>query len=91
MAAQVASLYSSIRTIELGCKSPMKTPRCRSGAWRSPSDCSSSGNDSELDVQQAKAQYLGTLATIPQLEGSLRQTQNALSVLLARPPGRCRK
>ena len=23
------------------------------------------GNDSELDVQQAKAQYLGTLATIP--------------------------
>jgi multidrug efflux system outer membrane protein len=45
------------------------------------------GNDSELDVQQAKSQYLGTLATIPQLEGSLRQTQNALSVLLARPPG----
>ena len=46
-----------------------------------------SGNDSELDVQQARAQYLGTLATIPQLEASLRQTQNALSTLLARPPG----
>jgi len=45
------------------------------------------GNDSELDVQQAKSQYLATLATIPQIEGSLRQTQNALSVLLARPPG----
>ena len=45
------------------------------------------GNDSELDVQQAKAQYLGTLSTIPQLEGSLRQTQNALATLLARPPG----
>jgi multidrug efflux system outer membrane protein len=45
------------------------------------------GSDSELDVQQAKAQYLGTLSTIPQLEGSLRQTQNALSILLARPPG----
>ena len=39
------------------------------------------GNESELDVQQAKAQYLGTLATIPQLEGSLRQNQNALSIL----------
>jgi outer membrane protein, multidrug efflux system len=46
-----------------------------------------SGNDSELDLQQAKAQYLGTLATIPQQEGSLRQTLNALSVLLTRPPG----
>ncbi|HEX6829321.1 MAG TPA: TolC family protein, partial [Burkholderiales bacterium] len=29
----------------------------------------------------------GTIATIPELEGSLRQAQNALSVLLARPPG----
>jgi outer membrane protein TolC len=38
-------------------------------------------------VQQAKSQYLGTLATIPDLESSLRQSQNALSVLLARPPG----
>jgi outer membrane protein TolC len=38
-------------------------------------------------VQQARAQYLGTLSTVPQLEGSLRQTQNALSTLLARAPG----
>ena len=61
--------------------------RCKSAAWRSPSGCSRGGNDSELDVQQAKAQYLGTLATIPQLESVLRQTQNALSTLLARAPG----
>jgi outer membrane protein TolC len=46
-----------------------------------------SGNDAELDVQQAKALYLATLSTIPLLEISLRQTQNALSTLLARPPG----
>ena len=46
-----------------------------------------SGNESELDVQQARSQYLSTLATIPELESSLRQTQNALCVLLARPPG----
>ena len=45
------------------------------------------GNDSELDVQQARAQYLGTLATIPPLESALRQTQNALSTLLVRAPG----
>jgi len=40
-----------------------------------------------LDVQQAKALYLGTLSTIPQLEGVQRQTENALSTLLARAPG----
>jgi outer membrane protein, multidrug efflux system len=45
-----------------------------------------SGNDSELDVQQARSQYLGTLATIPEIESSLRQSRNALCVLLARPP-----
>ncbi len=31
--------------------------------------------------------YLSTLSTIPELESTLRQSQNALSVLLARPPG----
>jgi len=46
-----------------------------------------SGHDSELDVQQAKSQYLATLATIPALEIAVRQAQNALSTLLARPPG----
>ena len=65
----------------------MKTLRCRSAAWKSPSVLFKHGDESELDVQQAKAQYLGTLSTIPQLEGSLRQNQNALNVLLARPSG----
>jgi outer membrane protein TolC len=46
-----------------------------------------SGNESELDVQQARTQYLSTIASIPELEGSLRQVQKALNVLVARPPG----
>ncbi|KAK0357719.1 hypothetical protein LTR94_038295, partial [Friedmanniomyces endolithicus] len=45
------------------------------------------GNEAELDVQQARTLYLGTLATIPPLEIGLRQAQNALSTLLARAPG----
>jgi multidrug efflux system outer membrane protein len=48
------------------------------------------GNDSELDVQQAKSQYLSTLASIPQLEGSLRQTQNALACCSPARQVRCR-
>jgi NodT family efflux transporter outer membrane factor (OMF) lipoprotein len=46
-----------------------------------------SGQSSELDVQQAKAQYLSTMASIPSLEIGLQQIENAVAVLLGRPPG----
>ena len=41
----------------------------------------------ELDIQQAQALLHRTRASIPKLEHYIRQTMNALSVLLARPPG----
>jgi outer membrane protein TolC len=41
----------------------------------------------ELDIQQAQALLNRTRASIPKLEHDIRQTMNALSVLLARPPG----
>jgi multidrug efflux system outer membrane protein len=87
MAAQVAGFYASIRTAE----ARLRIARENSVLQKRSLDITEllfrGGSDSELDVQQAKAQYLGTLATIPQLEITLRQTQNALSTLLARPPG----
>ncbi len=45
------------------------------------------GATSELDVTQATALLEGTRATIPQLEASLRQSENALSTLLSQPTG----
>jgi len=45
------------------------------------------GASNELDVQQAQAQLLGTKASIPGLEITLAQSQNALSTLLGMPPG----
>lgn len=45
------------------------------------------GNDSELDMQQAKTLLLATQATIPSLEAGLVQARNALSTLLGQPPG----
>lgn len=45
------------------------------------------GADSELDVQQARTQLLGTQAVIPGLEIALTQARNALSTLLGKPPG----
>jgi NodT family efflux transporter outer membrane factor (OMF) lipoprotein len=87
MAAQVASLYCSIRTLEARLVIARENAALQKRSLDITELLFRGGSDSELDVQQAKAQYLGTLATIPQLEGSLRQTQNALSILLARPPG----
>lgn len=45
------------------------------------------GEDSELDMQQAKTLLLATQATIPALEAALVQSRNALSALLGMPPG----
>jgi outer membrane protein, multidrug efflux system len=87
MAAQVAGLYCSIRTVEARLVIARENAALQKRSLDITELLFKSGSDSELDVQQAKAQYLGTLATIPQLEGVLRQTQNALSTLLARAPG----
>jgi NodT family efflux transporter outer membrane factor (OMF) lipoprotein len=87
VAAQVASLYCTIRTTELRLRIAHENGALQARSLEITERLFRSGNESELDVQQARAQYLSTLATIPELESALRQTQNALSVLLARPPG----
>ena len=87
VAAQAASFYSAIRTIELRLRIAHENAALQKRSLEITERLFRSGNESELDVQQARTLYLSTLATIPELEGSLRQTHNALGVLLARPPG----
>lgn len=87
MAAQVAQLYVSIRTVEARLYIARENARIQQRSLEITERLFKSGNSAELDVQQAKTQYLGTLSGIPQLETSLRQSQNALSTLIARPPG----
>jgi NodT family efflux transporter outer membrane factor (OMF) lipoprotein len=87
VAAQAANFYCAIRTLELRLKIAHENAALQKRSLEITERMFKHGNESELDVQQAKAQYLGTLSTIPQLEGSLRQNENALGVLLARPPG----
>ncbi len=86
MAAQVADTYCTIRTIGLRLKIARENAALQKRSLQITERVFKHGNELELDVQQAKAD-LGTLSTIPQLEGALRQTENALGVLLARPPG----
>lgn len=87
MAAQVALLYVNIRTLESRLTITRNNAAIQRRSLQITERLFQSGNSAELDVQQAKTQYLSTLSSIPQLETSLRQTQNALSVLLARKPG----
>ncbi len=87
MAAQVASLYCLIRTVEARLLIARENAAIQRRSLEITERLFKGGNESELDVQQARSLYLGTLSTIPQLEVSLRQTQNALSTLLARAPG----
>jgi multidrug efflux system outer membrane protein len=87
MAAQVAGLYCSIRTVEARLLIADENAALQRRSLEITERLFKSGHESELDVEQARSLYLGTLATIPPLQASLRQAQNALSTLLARPPG----
>jgi NodT family efflux transporter outer membrane factor (OMF) lipoprotein len=87
VAAQAASSYATIRTFELRLRIARENAALQQRSLEITERLFRSGNESELDVQQARSLYLGTLATIPELERAQRQAENALNVLLGRPPG----
>jgi NodT family efflux transporter outer membrane factor (OMF) lipoprotein len=85
--AQIADLYFAYRTTQLRIVIARENAAIQKRSFEITDKIFKSGNGSELDVQQAKTQYLATLATIPNLELTLIQTRNALSALLGRAPG----
>lgn len=87
MAAQVAALYSTIRTLEARLLIASENAALLRRSLEITQLLFKGGTESELDVQQATTLYLSTLSTIPQLQASLRQTQSALGTLLGRAPG----
>lgn len=87
LCAQVASLYYFYRT-DLGrIAIANENAAIQKRSLELTERLFKGGQQSELDLQQAKSQYLATLASIPTLEISLTQTRNALAALLGRPPG----
>jgi len=87
LSAQVADLYYAYRTTELRIAIARENAAIQKRSFEITQQVYRSGEQSELDLQQAKTQYLATLATIPDLQITLRQTRNALATLLGRPPG----
>ncbi|MEH6469947.1 MAG: efflux transporter outer membrane subunit [Halopseudomonas sp.] len=87
LVAQIADLYFALRTTELRIGIARQNATIQKRSLQITERLFASGSNSELDVQQAKTQYLSTLSTIPQLEVALVQLRNGLGVLLGRPPG----
>jgi NodT family efflux transporter outer membrane factor (OMF) lipoprotein len=87
MAAQVASLYCTIRTLEARLRVVRDNTTLLKRSLEIAERLFKRGQESELDMQQARTLYLSTLASVPPLLSGLRQAQNALSTLLARAPG----
>ena len=85
--AQITDLYFSYRITQARIRIAHKNAEIQKRSFRITTEQFNSGNTSELDVQQAKTQYLATLAAIPLLEQGLVQIRNALNLLLGRPPG----
>ena len=85
--AQVVNLYFTFRTAKERIVIARKNADIQSRSLEITRQLYQSGQQSELDLQQARTQYLATLATIPGLEISLVKTQNALSAILGYQPG----
>jgi NodT family efflux transporter outer membrane factor (OMF) lipoprotein len=85
--AQVADTYFSMRTTEARLRVARDNTRQQKRSLDITRKLFDSGQTAELDWQQAKTQYLGTLASIPSLEDQLHRTRNALSVLTGQAPG----
>lgn len=85
--AQVAQTYFALRTAEARLGIARDNARLQQRSLAITERLFNSGNSDELDLQQAKTQYLGTLSTVPELEAQVAQTRNALAVLIGQPPG----
>lgn len=85
--AQLASTYFALRTAEARLRIARDNARLQKRSFEITERLFKGGESDELDFQQARTQYLGTLSSIPELENQILQARNALVVLLGRPPG----
>jgi NodT family efflux transporter outer membrane factor (OMF) lipoprotein len=87
LAAEVARTYATTRTFETLIDLARENARIQEEGQRIAQSRFRHGATSELDVAQATTLLESTRATIPQLEGGLQQSENALALLLGQPPG----
>ena len=91
LTAEVATTYVLIREFEERIALARENVRVQEDSLNISDIRFRAGAVTELDVSQALALLRDTQALIPFLETLLRQAQNALSVLLGRPPSELRE
>jgi NodT family efflux transporter outer membrane factor (OMF) lipoprotein len=87
LTAEVARTYAVIRTFEVLIELTRENARVQEEGLKIAESRFRNGVTTELDVTQARTLLESTLASIPQLQTGLRQSQNALSTLLGQPTG----
>lgn len=87
LTAQVADAYAVFRTTEEQLRIASENLAIQERSYEITEVIYRNGAGSELDAQRARTLLLSTQATIPDLETTLRQSENALDVLLGMPPG----
>jgi NodT family efflux transporter outer membrane factor (OMF) lipoprotein len=87
LSAEVARNYAVVRTFEALIEQARRNVTVQEESLRIADARFRNGATSELDVSQARTLLESTRASIPQLQLSLTQSQNALSTLLGRPTG----
>lgn len=85
--AQMAETYYALRTTEARLRIARENASLQRRSFEITERLFRAGQTDELDLHQARTQYLGTLSTVPELEGQILRTRNALAVLIGRPPG----
>ncbi|RKZ05320.1 TolC family protein, partial [Candidatus Fermentibacteria bacterium] len=87
ISAQVADTYFAFRTTQARIAIAHRNAEIQKRSFEITETLFKNGEQSELDFQQAKTQYLATLSSVPGLEINLLQARNGLAILLGRPPG----
>ena len=84
--ANIASLYYTMLILD----EQLRITRETSEIWKKNVDAMEAMQKAAMTdaaaVEQSRANYLQVLATIPTLEQSIRESENALSVILREPP-----
>ncbi|MGR9088419.1 MAG: efflux transporter outer membrane subunit [Gammaproteobacteria bacterium] len=87
LTAEVVRTYVLLRTSEARIQVARDNVKIQQRTLEIADALFSGGLITELDYLQAKSLLNSTLATIPPLQASVRQSKNALGVLLGKPPG----
>jgi multidrug efflux system outer membrane protein len=87
LTASVAGAYINLRDLDRQLEIATRTAATREASYKVFQDRYAGGVISILELSQNKSQYEEALASIPVLEKTIAQQENALSLLLGRNPG----